>query len=836
MKLLKKVGLFLGILLFFQYMNLSINTEAAVEWAESIEYVESYEKELVAENSELMMFVNMATYELAIIVKETGDIWFSNPPDKDADSIAVGISREQLYSQFSLTYFNRNAQELTMNSYSDSVEKGQAEMEVIENGIRVNYTVGEEVSGYLIPQIISQARMEPFISEMSAEEAAVIQDIYSLNEDEEIFVLRSGTAVFIQEDAESYFKNAGYSIEDYYQDNEENEVEGAGGAVFTIPVEYRLENEHFLVTIPVDEVINSELYTLTDIRLLEYFGTANLEDEGYLFVPDGSGALINLNNDKTSSTAYVSNVYGMDETRTYNQVTNRDKKYSAKLPVFGLKKEGSAFLAIIEDGETYASVFADIAGKTDSYNKAFADFSYLPYGRSSLDNMTGSGILQLYQSEPYQGNFQVRYGFLSGEEATYSGMAQFYQDYLVDKGVLSNPVKEDSLPFYLGVIGGVHVTKSFLGIPYQGIEPLTNFSQMKDLVDGLLAENIDHLKIKLEGWFNGGVHHYSPNKIQVLKEINSELSLIELQEYMNQINTPIYYDVDFGYVYDEKSFDGFSSNRQATRYFDNQLVSLQDYNLATRRIDSSTSSRFILNSSHLNEVTTNFLDSARNQDLSLDGLSLRTITSTVSSDFSRRNFIDRQSSKDSIEEAMKRLESEDIQLMGVNSNAYAFDYVLDILETPMNSNQFAILDEDIPFYQLVINGYISYSGDPLNLSDNYENELLKTIETGAGLYYQWIYESDSLLKETDFDHLYSVNAHNWFEEAITLYHEINQRLQAIHGQKMVEHQKVLEQVYKVTYENGVTVYVNYSNEEVMIDQVVISAKDFAVEERDDGSN
>src|SRR5690606_16184774 len=239
-----------------------------------------------------------------------------NPPDKENDTIATGVSADQLKSQLSIRYYNQKVQESSMNSYTDSVALEQATMEVIDDGVRVTYKLGEEVKGNMIPQIITIERMEPFLNAMDDEEKNLVESIYKRDEDEGKYILRTASATFKQKDAAKYLEEAGYTLQDYYKDNEENGVEGVGGAVFTIPVEYKLDKDNFIARLLVDKVEYVSDYPLTNIKFLEFFGAAGLEDEGYIFVPDGSGALIYLNNGKTKSTTYVSRIYGDDETRS----------------------------------------------------------------------------------------------------------------------------------------------------------------------------------------------------------------------------------------------------------------------------------------------------------------------------------------------------------------------------------------------------------------------------------------------------------------------------------------------------------------------------------------
>lgn len=795
------------------------------------EVIDEQGKTIVAENNSLILAIDENNFELAVIVKETGSLWLSNPYDKDYDQIATGISREQLGSQLSITYYNRQAQEQIMNSYTDSVALDQVTMEQIEDGVKVTYTLGEEVAGYLIPESISTERFFQFLDQMPADDRQLIEDIYREDEEAGTFNLRTSTAVFIQEDAEIIFNEAGYTIDDYISDNEENEIEGAGGAVFTIPVIYKIEGDNFIASIPVEEVINHDIYTLTQIRLLEYFGTASLADEGYLFVPDGSGALIDFNNGKTNVNRYLGDVYGSDETLTFDQVSNRDKELSVKLPIYGMKKNDQAFLAILEDGETYASIIGDISERADSFNKVFPQYSYLPTGRSSLDEYTGSGILQLYQEEPYQGNFQSRYIFLDGEDANYSGMAKHYQQYLIDAGELPEQKDRQELPFYLELIGGVNVAKSFLGIPFQGIEVLTTYQEANQIVEALSTDDVADIKLTYSGWFNNGYNHYAPYRVSTIHSLEKDLNLNDFSTKMQANDIPLYFDVDFGYIYDERFYDGFSTSNHATRYFDNTLATLTDQNLASGNIGRETQSnpsKYILNSSFLDRFVGHFLDQIDGK--AINHLSLRTVTSSLSSDFSTNNFMDRQASMNYIVDALDRLKDDEMSLLASNSNAYAFKHVDHIVDAPMDSNRYLIFDESIPFYQMVLSGYIDYAGQPLNLTDDYQHELLKTIETNAGLSFKWIHAPDHLLKETAYQDYYSVQYQNGYDKAVDLYHQLNDQLSAIQGQKMIDHERIEEDVYRVGYENGVNVYVNYSNKTVQHNQLNIEANNFVVEE------
>ena len=73
------------------------------------------------------------------------------------------------------------------------------------------------------------------------------------------------------------------------------------GAV-TIPVEIFLQDGHLETRILTGDIVeeNPERFILSSVRLLPYFGCAAETDEGYVFVPDGPGALMPVNTGKAN--------------------------------------------------------------------------------------------------------------------------------------------------------------------------------------------------------------------------------------------------------------------------------------------------------------------------------------------------------------------------------------------------------------------------------------------------------------------------------------------------------------------------------------------------------
>ena len=95
------------------------------------------------------------------------------------------------------------------------------------------------------------------------------------------------------------------------------------------------------------------------LGLLPYFLTSATDveyDDGYMFIPDGSGALINLDSTKVKEYHYSASWYGGD--RLINSTTYNSVNPQMMMPVFGMKTSDSTVLAIIENGAEAATLDA----------------------------------------------------------------------------------------------------------------------------------------------------------------------------------------------------------------------------------------------------------------------------------------------------------------------------------------------------------------------------------------------------------------------------------------------------------------------------------------------
>ncbi len=807
--------------------------------------------ELIASNDVLELYLDRELAGFAIKGKATGEIWYTNPPDFDEDPLASNYYKGMMKSQVSIRYYNESVQASKMDSYNDAVAEGQFSVEEIENGARITYNLGDLADKYVLPQVISVERYEYYTGlmnekdarstgrnylyldkdELKGDQRAEYLETYPILEEHPVYVLSDSVKDYKKEEMTEYFLAAGYTEQDMEQDNLENGYEAVNEKPwFNITVSYYLEGDSFVAEIDPGTVeYDTEKYYLVDIDLLKYFGAGGPEEEGYLFVPDGSGALIHFNNNKPNAPAYIGYVYGENRTSQVNLIKKPeiDQSVTVRMPVFGMKKGESAFFAIVEGGAADADINAVTSGRTDSYNQVYAGFSYLSYGAISLGDMVGSNSFQMYSQPIFDENFKVRYSFLDGEEADYSGMAAYYQDYLLEQGILSEKEEENGVPFYINFAGAIQKWESILGVKCKTIQELTTYEQAAGAVKELAQAGVEGIRMEYSGWSSGGLHGTAPGNVKSLSQLNtSRMDLKDFVEEMAAEGIPVFNTAQLQYVYMDQFFDGYRAESYAPRYYDNTVARTSEY-LIPNGIKDRTTITDMISPCYVEEMADTFLKKTKKYQLS--GISVESLASDLFSDFNTRAYAGRQAAAAYNSAAMAKLaESTDGNLLGSNANVYAWKYLSDVKDVPLDSNRTQLIDEVIPFYEMVLHGYRDYTGEPVNLSSDVNTMILKSIEAGAGISFEWICGDNSLLKNTEFDSLYSVSFRDWKETAIQSWQRVNEALGALGSLRITGHERPEAGVSCTVYEDGTRVIVNYNAHEIKYEGNTVKAQDFLV--------
>jgi hypothetical protein len=786
--------------------------------------------EALVENEYLMLYFHPDTTEIAIRDKRDGSVWYSNPANRSEDKLASAFNKAKLGAQITLTYYNSAGQVFNFNNYSDSIQNKQFEVERLKDGVKIVYTFGDSSKGLeSIPSRISKERFETkILSKLDSSDQRQITKRFKYVEDQDVYerwdAAMTGFALL---KVIELLDKAGYTTEDLAFDNQENGVssdEASEKVAFTVPLEYRLDGDNLLVTVATEEIRQPETFQLHKLSVLEYFGAADQSDQGYLFVPDGSGSLIYLNNGKLAQETYSAPVYGRNLSTNLKESVQLAE--AIRLPVFGMKRNDRSFIAIIEQGDAVASIEADIAGRLHSYNTVNGVFTTISKDEVTLSGGWKEQDIPVFQSRMNQGNLSIRYGFLKGSEANYAGMARYYQTYLIRNKGLKQIDGQGDVPFFLELIGSIPKQKSLLGIPYQALEPLTTFSEAQTILQELQMKGIDNIKLRYTGWFNGGILHKVPTSIEPDKKLGGEKGLRNLAKFAENNGISLYPDVSFQRVY--RVSKDFKASRDAAREISRKPAKLYSYNPASFLKDSDLSSAYVLSPHKLPDYVEEFANGY--ESYPIEGLSLRDLGDELSSDFRNNRFIDRQQAAAIVEEQIKKLSDRSTDMLISGGHAFALPYADNIVNIPMTDSGFNLTDESVPFLQIVMHGYSDYAGEPVNVGEdqNPRIHLLKALETGSSLYFQWIYRDQSEVKETEFDRLYSTNYRLWMDDARDMYGEVNRVLQNVRALRITGHERLGDGVFRTTYEDGTAISVNYGSQAVTVDGMTIEAESYQV--------
>lgn len=791
--------------------------------------------ELAAENDILKLYANTATGEVAVVDKRNGQITYSNPVDPDADAIANTAHKNYLKSQMIVEYFTAARTVGTYDSFSYCTDRGQLEVESIDNGIRFMYTVGDlKAATGIVPQYISAATLERVVAALDEEagtyvrkryrESSVADDYYEMLEG----ALNGASQL---RKLNQHFEAVGFTMEDYMEEMMGSGVEGAVPVSFEIPLEYRLNNDAVDVSIPMNHVVENGGGKLYRIQLLRYFGTAGIEENGYMLVPNGSGSLINFNNGKPTAAWYAEYVYGIDPLAA--EYTVRENTVDAKMALFGIFRDNSAIFATIEDGASLSIISAYVSGKINEYNFVYPTFVLRGNDKLSMFGTTGNEAdIPVVEPNYYDANITVKYTMLTQENATYAQAANYYRERLVSEGKLTAKTDgEKDLKFYYDVLGGVTMTKFFLGTQYNGMYTMTEFDEAAEIYEDLKQSGITNQVMNFQGWMNHGYHHDVVDKIKVPLSLGGKSGLEDLSQLMAADGNTFYGDVAFqevSYVSRRYSY----SNETSRYYGAGYVAELGLVNPATLRKTSGLgydeNHYFLISPKFLVRYLDAFTKKIDRFDIS--GISLRDLGNELHSDKKRTNIIDREAALDVVLAGLGQIEDTGKSILLNAGNDYAFRYADDMVNVPLSSNDYYIVDSTVPFYEMLIHGYIDYAGSNINLSDTYDRAdiVLNLVEYGAAPHFMFTYRNASDIKNTGLNRYYATTYTNWKDDAIAIYTEVNNALKYVSDAAIVNHEVLDNGVKAVTYSNGVVIYINESATDQTVDGITVPARSYKV--------
>ncbi|MDE6168924.1 MAG: hypothetical protein K2G28_10760, partial [Acetatifactor sp.] len=209
-------------------------------------------------------------------------------------------------------------------------------------------------------------------------------------------------------------------------------------------------------------------------------------------------------------------------------------------------------------------------------------------------------------------------------------------------------------------------------------------------------------------------------------------------------------------------------------------------------------------------------------------VSFQDIGRDLSSDFSKDAVVSRQTALETQERRLRQIKDSGMSIMVNMGNDYAAPYCDMITNMDLGGSEYTIIDRRVPVYQMAVHGYVNYTGESLNLAQDYEEELLISAEYGAGLSFTLMKESCFALQNTEYSRYFGADYSAWHQKLTEIYSRYNEELGHTFCQRIVDHENIQEKLSCTTYEDGTRVYVNYSYTDQTVNGKTIPARDYTV--------
>ncbi len=574
-------------------------------------------------------------------------------------------------------------------------------------------------------------------------------------------------------------------------------------------VQFRLEGDSFTVTIPAESIEEYGETKLCGVFLLPSFG-ATFQDAkaGYILVPEAAGALISLSDGKNSgSTPYSKRIYGtnvgVDKSVIYE--LNRPAE-QITLPVYGMAytEEGLGYLAIVEKGSEAAEIMAYPAGVTTQFNWAAARFTLREIYIAQTTRALG---LTSRESKAYLRDLSVRFCILSGENATYAGMARRYRAQLEKDGALN---EADT---------AYHPRLDFLGaesanfLLWNSVEKMTAADQMADILDTCLAEGVTAPLVIYRGWQPGG---------QTWSLGSGDVSLEGKLGKADDVETVAEKTREAGGRF-LLAIDPVQANPD--RMYNMRVDVVRTIGQTVAEVQTGKElypTLYYLTPARSAEIVRAMVNKWQDK---VDGIALLTLPNTLYSYYSRGG---NHSRGETMAAYQAILAETDTTLALENPLAGYLSQADMVIDMPIDTTGYSFLSAEVPFLPLVLSGKTPYYSEWLNFESNARRTLLKLVEYGA--YPSWLITGEDVqpLIYTNASDVFTAQWNVMLPQVKQVDATLRQLHASLNGAAMVDHALLDGDVAQSVYDNGMKVIVNYRRTEWTKDGLTVPAQSWLV--------
>ncbi len=584
--------------------------------------------------------------------------------------------------------------------------------------------------------------------------------------------------------------------------------------------EVTLDESGITVKIPQSGIHNSEIdgkrYTVSTFTLYPFLGHSIMgQDEGYMIIPDGQGALIELkDNEKRYSSPFDRPVYGTNI--GVEDTVNSKWTVSTEpiiMPVFGMVHTADriGFLGVIEEGDNAARIRAYPNGANNmSFDWVSAKYTY----RFVYKQPTGpsSGAVDMLTENARSFDIIQHFLLTDEDEANYAGLACAWRDYMEEKGFFKNA--ESDRPFDVEIdFLGMEKENSVVGT---SDVVMTSFEQAGSILEWLKTDGVDRISAVYRGWQNGGLtgavptDGYSPTGalggaggLEALVNKASGLGNIDLalEADFLRLNTDTHPTLTYS------AFKKITSQTWSAPTF-GPVYATQYYLTPSRSLDMARSTLQAMKASKVS------------------GVALTGITQLMADAYESGHYVESGELANRYEQIAQTAAGEYRTILE-SANAYLWPYAHALSDLPVTGSDYAYVSDDIPLLAIAISGKMPAYIEYVNFQANARRFFLRLVEQGTRPCFLITMEDPIALQNTNSSDifssrwdLYRVTIATWYRDLKTLHEKID-------GAAIVGHE-IHGDITKVTWNNGIRVYLNYGEKDASLDGETIEPMSWKV--------
>lgn len=596
----------------------------------------------------------------------------------------------------------------------------------------------------------------------------------------------------------------------------------------TFTVEITLDGDSLKYKVPKNAIIERATLEgeeedrrpmLAALSILPYLGAHRNGDSGYFVSPDGSGALTYFDVARVSNfNEYCKRIYGYDY--TFDSIDSPDySNEKITMPVYGIVDDDYMLTSFIDCGESNAELMIGNPGvKNLTFYNIYFQFTYRYFYRMQIsksgslfdmvikDTQLGDVVQHVYfNTDPSFNPAEKETAYTYVDVATKTRgllLDKWSAQWNVNKQQLSEASSPMSIKFFMGaetVSGGV----------LNQLKVMTTFDDVREMYEDLESIGVSDLKLTLLGWTNHGYYWNTTTKNKPDGDYGGKSGLRDLNAWAKKKNIELSLDNNLLIIYG--SPNGWYGATQRNSVVKKPNTFYLNYYMDTTYGRLMNKGYYMSPVYFKNELLDDEIE--RLSDYGTQNVTLQQVGDLVYTDYNEKN-------------ALLRLQTIKMYVDVINkykqnfsdvSVYYGYDYavaVSDVIDNiPMSKSRSILLDEQIPFIQIVYHGLAEYYSAAINNQDSNRYALLKSIEYGSNITYEVTREKSSLLQYTDYVFLFKAQYSLLRDEIAENYRIAEEAIKPFSTQNIVNHFRVTanQDVFCTEYSGGAKVYVNYTN-------------------------